>query len=141
MDKAGRKIGAVALAATFAGVPVIRAAQQAKGGKDTATTDAQGQFFCNIKALTPAERARLKDLGGKMAAARTAAVETERGYEFQYNPEKISVGEVAEWVVTENKCCSFYDFHIDLEEGGKLICLRLTGSQGIKTFIRSEFHL
>jgi hypothetical protein len=141
MQKTSRKIGAVALAATFAGVPVINATPQAKGGKDTATTDTQGKFYCNIKALTPAERARLKDLGAKMAAARTAAVETEKGYEFQYNPDKISVGEVAEWVVTENKCCSFYDFHIDLEEGGKLICLRLTGSEGVKAFIRSEFHI
>lgn len=141
MQKSGREIGAVVLAVTFAGVPTLSATQQAKGGKDTATTDAQGKFFCNIKALTPAERVRLKDLGTKMAAARTAAVETEKGYEFQYNPDKISVGELAEWVVTERKCCSFYDFHIDLEEGGKLICLRLTGSEGVKAFIRSEFHI
>lgn len=141
MHKFGREIGAVALAATFSGVPGITAAQQAKGGKDTASTDAQGKFFCNIKALTPTERTRLKELGEKLKAARTAAVETDRGYEFQYNPDKISLSEVAEWAVTENKCCSFYDFHIDLEEGGKLICLRLTGSEGIKTFIRSEFHL
>jgi hypothetical protein len=141
MRKASREIGAVALAATFICVPTISATQQAKGGKDTATTDAQGKFFCNIKALTSAERARLKDLGAKMAAARTAAVETDKGYEFQYNPDKISLGEVAQWVVTESKCCSFYDFHIDLEEGGKLICLRLTGSEGVKAFIRSEFHI
>lgn len=141
IQRASREMSAVALAVTLAGVPTISAKQQAKGGKDTATTDAQGKFFCNIKALTPTERARLRDLGAKMAAARTATVETEKGYEFQYSPEKISLGEVAEWVAAESKCCSFYDFHIDLEEGGKLICLRLTGSEGVKAFIRSEFHI
>lgn len=141
MQKASREIGAVALAATFASAPAISAAQQAKGGKDTATTDVQGKFYCNLRALTPTERTRHKELGERMTAAQTATVETEKGYEFQYSPDKISLGEVAEWVAGESKCCSFFDFHIDLEERGKLICLRLTGSEGVKAFIRSEFHI
>jgi hypothetical protein len=28
-----------------------------------------------------------------------------------------------------------------LEEGGGLLCLRLTGEEGIKAFIRAEFQL
>lgn len=141
MLKAGREFGTVALAVTLAGVPASRATQQAKGGKDTATTNAEGKFYCNINALTAPERTRLKELAGKLQLARKAAVETEKGYEFQYSPDKISLGEVAEWVAGESKCCSFFDFHIDLEEGGKLICLRLTGSEGVKAFIRSQFHI
>lgn len=35
----------------------------------------------------------------------------------------------------------FFDFHIDLEREGKLLCLRLTGEEGIKSFIRSEFQV
>lgn len=128
---------AVTLALGVAGAAAGSAWQQ-KGGMDTATTDVKGKFYCNIKALSVEERARHKELGEKMAAARTATVETTKGYEFQYDPNKISVGEVAEWVVAESKCCSFFDFHIDLEEQGKLICLRLTGSDGVKAFIRSE---
>jgi hypothetical protein len=42
-------------------------------------------------------------------------------------------------VVAESKCCPFFDFHIDLEETGNLLCLRLTGEEGIKAFIRTEF--
>jgi hypothetical protein len=68
-------------------------------------------------------------------------VETEKGYEFQYAPEDVSVAEVAEWVGAESKCCPFFDFHIDLEKQGRLVCLRLTGGTNIKTFIRSEFGL
>ena len=141
IHKASREIAAVALAVTFAGVPATRATQQAKGGKDTATTNADGKFYCNINALTAAERTRLKELAEKLKLARTATVETEKGYEFQYSPDRVSLGEVAEWVARESKCCSFFDFHIDLEEAGKLICLRLTGSEGVKVFIRSEFHI
>jgi len=32
----------------------------------------------------------------------------------------------------------FFDFHIDVEREGKLLCLRLTGEEGIKAFIRAE---
>jgi hypothetical protein len=51
------------------------------------------------------------------------------------------VAELAEWVVAERKCCAFFDFHIDFEREGTLLCLRLTGEEGIKAFIRSEFAL
>jgi len=35
----------------------------------------------------------------------------------------------------------FFDFHIDVEREGKLLCLRLTGEEGIKAFIRAEFRI
>jgi hypothetical protein len=99
----------------------------------------QTKFYCNIKALTPEERVRHKQLTEKLMAARKEIVETEKGYEFQYSPSEVSLAELAEWVVAESKCCPFFDFHIDLEREGKLVCLRLTGEEGIKVFIRAEF--
>jgi hypothetical protein len=74
-------------------------------------------------------------------ALRSQTIETAKGYEFQFSPESVSVAELAEWVVKEGRCCPFFDFHIDLEREGKLVCLRLTGGEGIKEFIRSEFGL
>jgi hypothetical protein len=105
--------------------------------KQVATT--QSKFHCNTKALTPDERAHHKQLGEKLTAARKEIVETEKGYEFQYSPADISLAELAEWVGAESKCCPFFDFHIDVEREGKLLCLRLTGEEGIKAFIRAEF--
>jgi len=105
--------------------------------KQVATT--QSKFYCNIKALTPDERARHKQLGEKLTAARKEIVETDKGYEFQYGPADISLAELAEWVGAESKCCPFFDFHIDVERQGKLLCLRLTGEEGIKAFIQAEF--
>ena len=101
----------------------------------------EGKFYCNVKALSTAERARHEELTRKLLAKRIATLEIEKGYELQYRPEDVSVAEVAEWVVAESKCCPFFDFHIDLEEEGKLVCLRLTGAEGIKQFIRGEFGL
>ncbi len=75
----------------------------------------QSKFYCNIKALTPEERARHKQLSEKLMTARKEIVETEKGYEFQFSPGDASVAELADWVVAESKCCPFFDFHIDLE--------------------------
>ncbi len=101
----------------------------------------QSKFFCNSKALTPEERAHHKQLTEKLLATRKEIVETEKGYEFRFSPKSVSLAELTEWVVAESKCCPFFDFHIDLENEGKLICLRLTGEEGIKAFIRAEFSL
>jgi hypothetical protein len=75
----------------------------------------------------------------KLLAARKKSVETPGGYEFQFDPKSITLAELADWVGAESKCCSFLDFHIDVEAGGKLLCLRLTGEEGVKAFIRTEF--
>jgi hypothetical protein len=101
----------------------------------------QSRFYCNTKALNPTERARHKQLSEKLAAQRKEIVETEKGYEFQFSPADISLAQLAEWVAAESKCCPFFDFHIDLEREGKLLCLRLTGEEGIKAFIRAEFKV
>jgi len=99
----------------------------------------QSKFYCNTKALTPEERARHKQLGEKLTAARKEIVELPKGYEFQFSPKNITIAELAEWVSAESKCCPFFNFHIDLEGEGSLLCLRLTGEEGIKAFIRAEF--
>jgi len=109
--------------------------------KEKQVLTTQNKFYCNIKALNPAERERHRQLTDKLIAARREIVETEKGYEFQYTPSNVSIGELADWVAAEGKCCPFFDFHIDLEREGKLLCLRLTGEEGIKPFIRSEFQV
>ena len=98
-------------------------------------------FFCNISALNPTERANHKELTDKLIAARKEVVESEHGYEFQFTPSEVSLFELADWVAAESKCCPFFDFHIDFEREGTLLCLRLAGAEGIKPFIHSEFQV
>jgi hypothetical protein len=104
-------------------------------------TMTQSKFYCNIKALNPTERAHHKELTGKLIAARKEIVETEKGYEFQFSPATVMLAELADRVAAEGKCCPFLDFHIDLEFEGSLLCLRLTGVDGIESFIRTEFQV
>jgi hypothetical protein len=58
----------------------------------------QGNFYCNITALLPAERARHKQLTDKLTSLRKEVIEMEKGYEFQYSPSEVSILELAEWV-------------------------------------------
>jgi hypothetical protein len=99
------------------------------------------KFYCDSKALTPQERAHHKQLTEKLLAARKEILETAKGYEFQFSPKSVSLVELADWVGAESKCCPFFDFHFDLEGEGSLLCLRLTGEEGIKAFIRAEFQV
>src|SRR5882672_5061529 len=117
----------------------VTAAQPVPARKQVKQLIPQSKFYCNTKALNPTERAHHKLLTDKLVAKRTRIVETEKGYEFQYNPATISLAELADWVAAESKCCPFFGFHIDLEDEGKLLCLRLTGEEGVKPFMRAEF--
>src|ERR1700747_929600 len=90
----GLKTAGSIVALFLVGAAMARGTQE-KGGMNTATTDAHGKFYCNIKALKSAERARHKELSDKLMTARDESVETAKGYEFQYRPAKISLGEVA----------------------------------------------
>jgi len=139
-----RLAAATALALLLTGSGALRLLGQdapatANTEKETMTT--ASKFYCNTKALTPAERIYHKKLTDKLIASRKEIVETERGYEFRYSPSTVSLAELAECVAAEGKCCPFFDFHIDLEREGQLLCLRLTGQEGIKPFIRSEFQV
>jgi hypothetical protein len=138
-----RTVGGVIFALLILAVVTARTQRSAsptpQSREQTMTT--QSRFYCNMKALSHTDRIRHLMLTGKLIMVGKEIVELENGYEFQFSPSKVSVEDLAKWVVAESKCCPFFDFHIDLEEEGRLLCLRLTGEEGIKEFIRSEFKV
>jgi hypothetical protein len=142
VTRRGAATGAVALLLASGepmGLPAQGSAIVVKPERQATTM--QSKLYCNTKALAPEERARHKQLSDKLVAVRKDIVETAKGYEFQFSPADVSLAEMAEWVAAESKCCPFFDFHIDVEREGRLLCLRLTGDEGIKAFIRAEFRV
>jgi hypothetical protein len=129
------------MAATITAAPDSLSTTSTQAAKENQMATTQSKFYCNTKALTTEERAHHKQLSEKLMAARKAVVETEKGYEFQFGPQDATLAELADWVVNESKCCPFFDFHIDLENEGRLICLRLTGEEQVKQFMRAEFGI
>jgi hypothetical protein len=139
----GRAVGTALVLLVLYGEAELTQAQTSltatSAERQTMTT--RDKFYCNGKALNPTARAHHEQLTEKLIATRQEIVETEKGYEFQFNPAVVSLAELADWVVNEGKCCPFFDFHIDLEREGSLLCLRLTGEPEIKPFIRAEFQV
>jgi hypothetical protein len=99
------------------------------------------KFFCNIQALSAAERSEHSALTKKLLASRKNTLETQTGYSFEFGAADLSLAEVAQFVAAESKCCPFFNFQIDVEREGSELRLRLSGDEEAKPFMRAEFHL
>jgi hypothetical protein len=92
-----------------------------------------------MTVLTPEQRQRHQELGKTLRAALLGVQELAEGYEFEFVPDRANYQSLTEITPLEHACCPFFDVSIRLErEGGKL-WWRLTGRDGVKTFIRAEF--
>jgi hypothetical protein len=96
-------------------------------------------FACDMTALTAEQRQRHQELGRALCSSLLGVQELADGYEFEFVPDRSNFQALAEITPLEHACCPFFNISIRLErEGGKL-WWRLTGTDGVKTFIRAEF--
>jgi len=121
-----------------AGLVAQDSARFAEQEKQVATT--QSKFHCNTKALTPVMSGHNQQAIGvkKLTAARKKIVRNgEKGTNFSTAGGHIAcrVGGVGR---RGKNCCPFFDFHIDVEREGKLLCLRLTGEEGSRRLSRGD---
>jgi len=93
---------------------------------------------CNLKALSPAQRKQLGQLGELVISAITASRELDDGYKFQIDPAKASLMDVAQWLDVWRRCCPFYEFEIDIYAGDAGLSLSVKGRPGVKEYIRVD---
>ena len=91
-----------------------------------------------MNALSREERARHSELGGVLRTALLAVRELPDGYEFVFPLLPANHRALAELTPLEHACCPFFTISIVLNQDEKLVW-RLTGSEGVKEFIRMEF--
>ena len=96
-------------------------------------------FACDMRAMTKAERAVHQRLGRSLRESVEEQRELPNGYAFRMPPG--SLVNTAKWVSLERKCCPFFTFGLEVTRDGGPLWLRITGSEGIKEFIRAEFGL
>jgi hypothetical protein len=97
-------------------------------------------YFCNLNALSKAERARHQELSRALQKAAAETAELPNGYGFRLGARELPLA--AEWVGFESRCCPFFGFELALARDQGPLWLRITGgSDGIKAFIRAEFGL
>ena len=70
---------------------------------------------------------------------RKATRELPDGYEFEFAGDRTTYALVSEWAQGERLCCPFFDIAIRAERESGAVWLRLTGREGTKQFIESDF--
>jgi hypothetical protein len=101
---------------------------------------AESPFACNRAALTPQARKRhFDELSPALRARKKSIRELRDGFEFEFPPDTATFQLVSEWVAGERLCCPFFDIDVHAEREGGDLWLRLTGREGVKQFIRSDF--
>lgn len=94
---------------------------------------------CNLKAIGTSDRPRYNDLTKRLRAATRSRSELPNGYAFKLDGKVINLPEVAEWISMERRCCPFLTFQL-LASGDKTDwLLELTGPEGVKALLQSEF--
>jgi hypothetical protein len=93
---------------------------------------------CDLNALSPEERQRRFTLVKEFARTVTARKELPDGFEMTMDPAKLHLPSLAEWIALEQRCCPFLRFTLDIGPGGCVARIALTGSEGVKEFLRAE---
>ena len=96
-------------------------------------------FFCNLQALSVAERAEHEELTARLAESVQKTRELSDGYAFELDGNRLSIEQLASWTGFERRCCPFFDFNLEWRRENGPVTLRLTGRDGVKEFIRAEF--
>jgi hypothetical protein len=97
-------------------------------------------FACNISALNAEERSRHGDLLARLRVATQNVQELDGGYSFHLRDSGFTLIEAAEWISLERRCCSFFNFQLEVSGGDDSAVLTLTGPDGVKPFINSALR-
>ena len=95
-------------------------------------------FACNMNALSREARVRHAELGEFLRLGLSGVRELSNGYEFEFPRLPANYRALAELTPLEHACCPFFTISIVLGQTDKF-AWQLTGSEGIKEFIRIEF--
>ena len=98
----------------------------------------QAPFACNLRAFQPEQRQRWRILLDKLYVGATQSRELTDGYTFLMDTKQMPLGEVAEWIELERRCCPFFDFVVDVHGGDGAVWLSLKGRAGVKQFIEAD---
>ena len=104
-------------------------------------SDSEAPFACSLTALSAAEREHHRELSAELYAAVKETRELPNGYAFRLSGERRSLAMLSEWVSLERLCCPFFTFQIEAASEAQPVWLRMTGREGVKKFMESEFGL
>ncbi|HEX5081967.1 MAG TPA: hypothetical protein VFY40_07975 [Blastocatellia bacterium] len=101
----------------------------------------ESPIACNLNALDREQRRRHQSLTEQLRAAAQETRELTDGYSFRLPSDEATIQKTAEWITMERRCCPFIAFGIEVGREGGPLWLSLTGREGVKAFLKTEFDL
>lgn len=96
-------------------------------------------FACSLTALNAEQRKRHAELRKTLHEAVKEIQELPDGYAFRLPDDTKTILAAAEFITYEKLCCPFFKFNLEVESDGKPAWLKLTGREGVKQFLKTEF--
>jgi hypothetical protein len=94
---------------------------------------------CNPNAI-PADQGEQHEAAVRVLFAAVQSVKAlPDGYAFRLPTTSAMVLGAAEFIANERLCCPFFNFALEAEPNAGPIWLRLTGGEGVKELIKTEF--
>lgn len=95
---------------------------------------------CDLSVFSEEERNDHELNSINILKSATKVEELKDGYAFAHPYSAKTFMSIAQWVITENKCCPFFVFEIAIEPltEGHEIWLRLRGNRAIKEFLYAK---
>lgn len=94
---------------------------------------------CELNAIDPAGRERHTEVLAQLRPAIEQVEPLPDGYGLRLPADDRVLMLAAEFITRERRCCPFFQFTLDVTPDGGPVWLRLTGREGVKDFIQSEF--
>jgi hypothetical protein len=94
---------------------------------------------CNMNVFTPAERESHIQTATQLFQTVQRIEGVERGYEFIFSNESVTLTKLAEFISKEQLCCPFLEFTLKMVPNYETTSLLLTGPEGTQEFLREEF--
>jgi hypothetical protein len=102
-----------------------------------ATAAEPSPLACNMGAMTPVQRQHHDKIGKQLRKAVKEVKELPDGYAFRFPADPALFLAAAEFITLESRCCSFYNFGLEMEHSGGPMWLRVTGSKEAKPIIKA----
>ena len=125
---------------TAIGNCLLDGCEQSVGAKANQQTE-DPPFACNLAALTKDQRQRHIELSKQMRSGIQEVRELPDGYALRFASDSKTILSLAEFVSYERLCCPFFKFTMEIECSDQPVWLRLTGREGVKEFLKTEFGL
>ncbi len=122
-------------------LPRCASAQESQPKRMNQTVISESPIACNLTALNKEQRKRHQTLTAELRGLVQEIRELPDGYALRLPADEATIQKAAEWITLERRCCPFLAFTLEVGRESGPLSLSLTGREGVKPFLKTEFGI